>query len=805
MRITNGMMTNNSLMNINANKDYLDRINTQMATQKKNTRPSDDPVVAIRALRLRGALSDVNQYHGQSVPDAQAWVSVTQDAISSTMDMLSSMRALCDQGANGTNTTSDREKIYQSLTGYRSQIYSNGNVTNAGRTVFTGFRTSEKLTFTEDTTADYRSIWDSFNASDVKTATYVESPYTIDTANSISATGEYTETAVREDRVNRIRLSYDNIDGAVKEGLTEGWAGDELGAIALWSGGYTKSDYFNDDGTINPAGAGWCEEFSISNNEKFHLWFNNPYDGTFVYDPEYRHDPLNASSSRNGDEIKIEYGDPKLTLTLTEDSTGRFGADKGASVKDNGDGTLTVTVPGANGTTDVYTEITVDKAGTTVSAEKCCRFVDANYWFIDQPYAGNNIEGKVFGAFASDTTELVYRTELPEQASIPQNTVETDRADGIQSFEIRYGSETIRIKRFPDEDRFFAVDSSGNAIHNIGVTQNTDKSFTVSVAIDEPQVAMISSSKDRIVFNVSPNAKSITSHYRERELEVQITSSYDSVALDSAGNELTAYQYLALDPNDKNSDAVAADKIYLLADTGELVFGSNVAATLASLKDIPGVDTIDVKYDKSNFKNGDLRPEHYFDAKLRDENHNALDPVIYDDHNQDIYYTVGTNQNIKINTNADDVFDPQIVRELDDILRAIEEYNAAEEKVNTLSKQAEKENSTAVKDLLAAAEKELSISKEILQRRYESGIAAFKSYYDQANLASTTCGTTDNRLALINNRLIQEKATVQTLASQNEDVDITNIAVEASEAELMYNAALISTGKIGQHTLMDYI
>ena len=114
MRITNKMMSNNSMANINSNKTYLDRLNTQMATEKKITRPSDDPIVAIRALRLRSNLSEVTQYYGANVPDAQSWVSVTQTAIDSTMGMLSTMRSLCDQGANGTNTTSEREKIYHS-------------------------------------------------------------------------------------------------------------------------------------------------------------------------------------------------------------------------------------------------------------------------------------------------------------------------------------------------------------------------------------------------------------------------------------------------------------------------------------------------------------------------------------------------------------------------------------------------------------------------------------------------------------------------------------------------------------------
>ena len=99
-------------------------------------------------------------------------------------------------------------------------------------------------------------------------------------------------------------------------------------------------------------------------------------------------------------------------------------------------------------------------------------------------------------------------------------------------------------------------------------------------------------------------------------------------------------------------------------------------STLSGLKDIPGVDTISVKYDKSSFEAGDLRPEHYFDCRQIDDSHIAV--PIYSmnyDHRQAINYTVGTNQSIKINTNAEDVFDTQITEEIDDVLTAITEYN----------------------------------------------------------------------------------------------------------------------------------
>jgi len=72
MRITTKVMQNNSLSNINTNKKLQDQLNTQMATEKKINRPSDDPVVAIRALRLRTNVSQVTQYYEKNAPDPQS-------------------------------------------------------------------------------------------------------------------------------------------------------------------------------------------------------------------------------------------------------------------------------------------------------------------------------------------------------------------------------------------------------------------------------------------------------------------------------------------------------------------------------------------------------------------------------------------------------------------------------------------------------------------------------------------------------------------------------------------------------------
>ena len=53
MRVTNNMIMSNTKININGNKTNVNTLNNQMTSQKKISRPSDDPVIAIRAQQFK--------------------------------------------------------------------------------------------------------------------------------------------------------------------------------------------------------------------------------------------------------------------------------------------------------------------------------------------------------------------------------------------------------------------------------------------------------------------------------------------------------------------------------------------------------------------------------------------------------------------------------------------------------------------------------------------------------------------------------------------------------------------------------
>lgn len=173
MRITNSIIANNSKFNVNGNKVSVDKLNQQMSDQKRIHSPSEDPVIAIRSLRLRGALNQIDQYYTKNIPDAMSWLDITETALTNMKDLISTVSKQCVYGANDPLEKADRKVIMDELLETRRQIYSEGNADYAGRTLFTGWKTQEFLTFQEDDLNSKYEITEKFKPGDVEDLTYI--------------------------------------------------------------------------------------------------------------------------------------------------------------------------------------------------------------------------------------------------------------------------------------------------------------------------------------------------------------------------------------------------------------------------------------------------------------------------------------------------------------------------------------------------------------------------------------------------------------------------------------------------------
>lgn len=222
MRMTNKIMQNNSLYNINNNKIMQDKLSTMMATQKKITKPSDDPVIAIRALRLRTSVSELTQYYEKNAPDAESWLDVTTKALENTVaEVLTQMNKTANKAANKEYSSEDLAVYVEQLKSLRNEFYSTGNLDYAGRYVFTGYRTDTPLTFMKDVEDNPKTVpsyeiteqvtikdFDKINYTD---AAGLEGVNKNNYSEYLDQGKGVDENDIKNGDIRRLRLSYDDL------------------------------------------------------------------------------------------------------------------------------------------------------------------------------------------------------------------------------------------------------------------------------------------------------------------------------------------------------------------------------------------------------------------------------------------------------------------------------------------------------------------------------------------------------------------------------------------------------------------
>lgn len=275
MRVTNQMMINSSIANIQANKNQINTMDTQLSTQKKINKPSDDPIIAIRALRLRSSLDQVTQYVDKNIPDASSWLSVTQDALAQGYDIVYQLYSYCNQGASDSYSSDERNTIIQTLDKLKNSYYVQGDVDYAGRYVFTGFATDRPLTYPSDVkaaAADY-TITQSFDRESISEKKVYTNAYTNEDIINLNVKKDTDGKTVSPNvaTVHRIQLGYSEVDADGTFKIT-----DASGNVAT----VTK----NADGTANVTGIVNAKGETIDSLDD---GSGNPVSITFTADSNY--------------------------------------------------------------------------------------------------------------------------------------------------------------------------------------------------------------------------------------------------------------------------------------------------------------------------------------------------------------------------------------------------------------------------------------------------------------------------------------------------------------------------------------
>ncbi|XJZ26952.1 flagellar hook-associated protein FlgL [Bacillota bacterium Lsc_1132] len=137
MRITQSMLAANSLQNISNSYSRMGKLQDQLSTGKKITKPSDDPVVAMKGMYYRSDLTGVEQYK-RNLSELHLWMDNSEAGMEQANSALQRIRELVVQGKNDTITPEDRKAIAVEVDQLKQDLVKTANTQVAGRYIFHG-------------------------------------------------------------------------------------------------------------------------------------------------------------------------------------------------------------------------------------------------------------------------------------------------------------------------------------------------------------------------------------------------------------------------------------------------------------------------------------------------------------------------------------------------------------------------------------------------------------------------------------------------------------------------------------------
>jgi len=138
MRITNAQITAMMHNSMNGSSAELAKLMQQLATNKRMLLPSDDPISAVRVLRIQREEASLEQYR-KNIANVSSSLSTQEVNLKATSDAMLNVRDLLLWAANGSNTNEGLAAMAGELEIIEQTIFSFANVRDEeGRYLFSG-------------------------------------------------------------------------------------------------------------------------------------------------------------------------------------------------------------------------------------------------------------------------------------------------------------------------------------------------------------------------------------------------------------------------------------------------------------------------------------------------------------------------------------------------------------------------------------------------------------------------------------------------------------------------------------------
>ncbi|MCM1988113.1 flagellar hook-associated protein FlgL [Oceanirhabdus seepicola] len=145
MRVTNKMMSNNFLRDMNYNLKNMQRLQTQLTTGKEFKKPSDDPFKVARSMQLYSDIGANKQYN-ENVKDTINWLDTTDTATGQANNVFQRVHELMISAGNGGYSDNERRAIKDEINERISEFSQILNTSFDGKFIFGGSRGTVKPT-----------------------------------------------------------------------------------------------------------------------------------------------------------------------------------------------------------------------------------------------------------------------------------------------------------------------------------------------------------------------------------------------------------------------------------------------------------------------------------------------------------------------------------------------------------------------------------------------------------------------------------------------------------------------------------
>lgn len=155
MRVTNNMIANNTVFNMQRSISRLLDLQVQLSTGRQINKPSDDPIGVQRDLNYRTELAKNAQYQNNNM-QALTWMKNYDSSLSDLKDLYSGAKEIAIAMANGTYDDITRKGSAEEIASILDQMVQLANTEQEGRFIYSGYRTDQKALILSSNGVVYR-------------------------------------------------------------------------------------------------------------------------------------------------------------------------------------------------------------------------------------------------------------------------------------------------------------------------------------------------------------------------------------------------------------------------------------------------------------------------------------------------------------------------------------------------------------------------------------------------------------------------------------------------------------------------